>query len=162
MAAQQRLQILVQHIAAKQEARMTEHQAEQPDDLAGTGRIGEVDDEARKVDLRLDARRRLKAHFVEFGPIIGSDCSEVALHRGIAAGIAHLADLARQPHCGEVGEGSHPLMQIGEIGRQFARPTDGARSIGRRLDATLDIFAYGLGIAPRAPGNRGDRQTLPV
>jgi hypothetical protein len=62
MAAQQRLQILVQHIAAKQEARMTEHQAEQPDDLAtlaGTEAFQRSCNERRKIEMRF---AHLKAH----------------------------------------------------------------------------------------------------
>ena len=81
---QQRLQVLVEDVAGEQEARMAEHQAEQPDDPAGARIIGEV--------------------------------HHLARHR--------------------------------------------ARSINRRLDAPLDIFAHGLRVTPRPPRDRGDGQPL--
>jgi hypothetical protein len=53
MTAQQRLQVLVEDVAREQEARVAEHQAEQPDDPAGAGIVDEVDNEASEVDLGL-------------------------------------------------------------------------------------------------------------
>ena len=62
VAAQQRLQVLVQHEAAPQHAAVAEHQREQPDDPLGARLVGEHRAEMREVDLRLPAGRRLEAH----------------------------------------------------------------------------------------------------
>lgn len=56
VAAQQRLQVLMQHIAGEEEARVTQHQAIQPDDARHSRLVGKFDDKAGKVDLRLHAR----------------------------------------------------------------------------------------------------------
>ncbi len=62
VTAQQRLQVLVQHIAGEQVARVTEHQAEQPDDLAtlaGTEAFQRSCNERRKIEMRF---AHLKTH----------------------------------------------------------------------------------------------------
>ena len=160
VTAQQRLQVLMHDVAREDEARMAEHQAEQPDDPAGAGIVGEVDDEAGKVDLCLQARRRLEAHLVGLGAVLGADRGQIALHRRIGAAIAELADLAGQPRGAQIRKGGHALAQKIQVGRELARPPDRARTVSRRLDAALDIFADRLRISPRAPGDGGDRQTL--
>ena len=108
MTAEQRLQVLMHDIAREQEARVAEHQAEQPDNPAGAGIVGEVDDEAGKIDLRLNAWRRLEAHLVGLGAILGTDRGEITLHCGIGTDIAELADLAGQPRGAQVRERRSP------------------------------------------------------
>ena len=147
-------------VAREHEARVAEHQAEQPDDPAGAGIVGEVDDEAGKIDLGLDAWRCLEAHLVGLGPVLRSDRGEEALHRGIGADIAELADLAGQPRGTQIRKGGHPLAQEFEIGCQLARSADRTRPVDRRLNAALDVFAHGLRVTSRAPGNSGDRHAL--
>jgi hypothetical protein len=61
MTAQQCLQILVQHITGEQEARVTQHQAEEPDSAYHARLIGEIVDEGREVDLALYAGPSLEA-----------------------------------------------------------------------------------------------------
>jgi len=51
MTPEQCLQVLMHDIACEQEARMAEHQAEQPDDPGDARIVGEVDNEAGKIDL---------------------------------------------------------------------------------------------------------------
>ena len=121
----------MEDIPREDEARVAEHQAEQPDDPAGAGIVGEVDDEAGKIDLRLNPRRCLEAHLKP-----------------------------RDHTWPDAAKGSHALADEVHEGRQLARPTDRAGSVGRRLDAALDIFAYGLWIAPRPAGDGGDRYAL--
>jgi hypothetical protein len=147
-------------IAREQEARVAEHQAEQPDNPAGAGIVGEVDDEAGKIDLCLNTWRCLEAHLVGLGGILWTDRGEIALHRGIGADIAELADLAGQPRGAQVRKGGHALAQEIQIGRQLARPSRATRPIRRSLDAALDVFADGLWVTPRASGNGGDRNAL--
>jgi hypothetical protein len=53
---------------------MAKHQAEQPDDPAGAGIIGEVHNEAGEVDLGLDSRRGLEAHLVGLRSGLRSNC----------------------------------------------------------------------------------------
>jgi hypothetical protein len=73
---------------------MPQDQAEQPDDPAAAGIVGEVDHEACEIDLRLDARRRFEGDLIGLGSVLRPDRGQIALHRRIGAGIAHLADLA--------------------------------------------------------------------
>ena len=160
VAAEQRLQVLVQDIPCEDEARVAEHQAEQPDDPAASGIVDELDDKARKVDLRLHARRGLEAHLVRPGAVLGPDRGEIALHRRIGTGVAELADLARQPRRAEFRESGHPLANEVHVRRELARAPDGTRSICRRLDPTLNILAHGLRVAPGAAGDGGDRHAL--
>ncbi len=49
--------VTVQDVAREDETRVAEHEAEQPDDPARAGIVSKVDDEAGKIDLRLDARQ---------------------------------------------------------------------------------------------------------
>src|SRR5918994_3680026 len=160
VTAQQRLQVLMHDVSCEDEARMPEHEAEQPDDTTGAGIVGEVDDETGEVDLGLYARRRFEAHLVRLGSILGADRSEVALHRGIGADIAELTYFTRETGRAEIGKGSHALPQEVHVGRQLAWPTHRTRPVDRRLDAALDIFAHGLRVAPRPPGDGGDRDAL--
>src|SRR4051812_44075098 len=127
---------------------MAEHEAEQPDDPAGAGIVGEVDDEAGKIDLRLNAWRCLEAHLIGLGPILRTDRSEITLYRGIGTDIAELADLPGQSRGAQVRKGGHALAQEVEIGRQLARPSCGTWPIGRSFNAALDVFADGLRVTP--------------
>ena len=87
MAAEKRLQVLVQDIAREDEAGVAEHQAEQPDDPAAAGVVGEVDDKSGEINLRLNPGRCLEAHLIWLGSVLGTDRGEVALHRRV--GTAH-------------------------------------------------------------------------
>ena len=124
--------------------------------------IGKIDNEPGKVDLRLNARRRLEPHFIGLGSMVRPDRGEMALHRRIGAGVAHFADLPRQPRRAQFREGSHPLAQEFDKGRQLSRPPHSARLIGRCLNAPLDIFADRLGVAPSSSRYGGYRYTLPM
>src|SRR5712691_9969771 len=134
---------------------MAKHEAEQPDDPAGAGIIGEVHHEASEVDLGLDPRRGLEAYLVRLRPVLGSDRGEEALHRRIGAEIAELADLAGQPHGAELGEGDHSLAQKSHERDELAGPPNRPRSINRCLNAALDVFAHRLWITARPPRDRG-------
>jgi hypothetical protein len=52
---------------------VTEYQAEQQDDAAGAGVVGEVHHEAREADLYLDPGRRLEAQLIGLGPALRPD-----------------------------------------------------------------------------------------
>jgi len=160
MTAQQRLQVLVENVAGEQEARVAQHQAEQPDDPAGAGIIGEVHHKAREVDLGLNTRRRLEAQLVGLRSVFRSDRGQEALHRRIGAGVAELTDLAGQPHGAEFGESDHPLAQKSHERRELAGPPHRPRSVNRRLNAALDVFTHRLWITARPPRDRGDRQPV--
>lgn len=162
VAAQQRLQILMQHIAGEDKAGVAQHHAEQPDDTRHTGLVGELYHEAREVDLALHARPGLEADLVRLGAMLGPDRREVTLHRRVGAHVAHLPDLAGQPRGGQVRKCRHPLAQELHVRSDLARPARRARTVDRNLDAPLDVFAHGLGIAPRSARDRGHRQSLPV
>lgn len=73
VATKRRLEVLVEHVAREQEARVTEYQAEQQDDAAGAGVVGEVHHEAREADLYLDPGRRLEAQLIGLGPALRPD-----------------------------------------------------------------------------------------
>ena len=96
-------------VTREDEARVAQHQAEQPDDPARAGIVGELDDEAGKIDLRLDTRRRLEPHLIRLGAIFRTDRGEVPLHGRVGAGVANLADLTGQPRSTEIGEGCNAL-----------------------------------------------------
>ena len=83
-------------IAREQEARVAEHQAEQPDNPASAGIVGKVDDEAGKIDLCLNAWGCLEAHLVGLRLVLRSDRGQEAFHRRIGANIAELANLAER------------------------------------------------------------------
>ena len=162
MTTQQCLQILVHDIATKQEARMAQYQAEQPDDPADAGFVGKIDDEAGKVHLCLHAGRRFEAHLEGLWAIFRPDRGEVPHHGGIGAHIAHFADFPRQPRGREIGKGRHPLAQKVQIGQQLAWPTHLAGTVDRGFNAPLNIFADRLGITASASGNSGYRHALPM
>ena len=160
VAPQQRLQVLVEDVAREQKARMAEHQAEQPDDAAGAGIVGEVHNKACKVNLGLHARRGLEAHLVGLRSVLRSNCGQEALHRRVGAGVSQLTNLAGQAGRAQIGESNHPLAQKSHKRSELARPPNRARPVNRRLDAALNVFAHGLGITSRPPRDRGDRQPL--
>ena len=88
----------MEDVAREQEARVPEDQAEQPDNPAGAGAgiVGEVDHKAGKVDLGLEARRRLEAHLVRLRAVLRSDRGEEALYRRTGTGVAQFTYLAGQ------------------------------------------------------------------
>ena len=147
VAAQQRLQVLMHDEAGEDEAGVSEHQREQPDDAGKAWFVGEGCDKAGEVDLRLIACRGLKADLERLGLGLRSDRRNVAFDRGVGAPVAALLDLARQPLCTQIGIGRDTLTQIVEIGCKLARPADPARPVDRRLEAAFDVFADRLGIA---------------
>ena len=162
VAAQERLQILMQDKAGDDMPGMTEHQREQPDDPGDARLVLEAGDEAGEVDLRLMAGRRLEANLEGLRPVARPDRGDEALHRGVSAGIAALAQLARQSRRGQLRESRHPLAQIVEIGGELVRPADLTRSIDRQLQAALDVFANRLRITAGASRDRGHGQSLAV
>ena len=160
MTAQQRLQVLVENVACEQKARVAKHQAEQPDDAAGAGIIGEVHYKAREVDLSLNTRRGLKAYLVGLRSVLRSDRGQEALYRRIGAGVAELANLAGQARRAQIRESGHSFAQKSHERGELAGSANRSRSVNRRLDAALDVFAHRLRIATRPPRDRGDRQPL--
>lgn len=152
----------MEDVAREQKARMAEHQAEQPDNVAGAGIVGEVHNKACEVDLGLHPRRRLEAHLVGLRSVLRSDCRKEALHRRIGAGVPQFTNLAGHSRGAEVGESNHPLAQKSHERRELAGSAHRTWSVNRCLDAALDVFAHGLWVAPRPPRDRGDRYPLSV
>ena len=89
--------------ARPDQTRIAEHHGEQPDDARHPGVVGELNFELGEVDLGLLAGRSLEPH-LERRDRIGPDVAHRALHRGVAAGVAPLSQLAPQPHGGESRE----------------------------------------------------------
>ena len=126
------------------------------------GSSSKRDDEAGEVDLRLMAGRRLEANLEGLRPVARPDRRDEALHRGVSAGIAALAQLARQSRCGQIRESRDPLAQIVEVGGELVRPADLTRSVDRQLQAALDVFADRLRITAGASRDRRHGQSLAV
>ena len=162
MAAQQRLQILMQHIAGEQKARVAQHHAEQPDDARHARLVGKLNNEAREVDLALDAGPGLEADLVRSDIMFGPDRRQIALHRRVGAHVAHFPDLAGQARRRQVGERFYALAQELHVRGDLTRPPYSPWAVGRRFHTALDILANSLGIAACAAGNRSYRQPLPV
>jgi len=160
VAAQNRLQILVNDEPRPDQARIAEHHGEQPDDPRHPGLVGELNLEPGEIDLGLLARRSLEPH-LERGDGVGPDVAHRALHRGVAASVATLSHFAPQPHRGEARKGDKPFAQIRQewIGALLPmRP----RTIGRRLQTARDIFANGLTVDAELTGYGSNLQALPV
>ena len=160
VAAQNGLQVLVRDEPAPHHAAVAEHHREQPDDPLGPGLVGEDGAEEGEIDLGLLTRRGLEAALKRLQRPWADGAQEV-LRRGIAAGIAELPDLAQQPAPGQLGEGGDPLPQIRCERCHHTRPRL-ARAVGGRRKAALDVFADSLAIAVQLPGDRRDRQPLPM
>ena len=62
---------------------------------------------------------------------------------------------------GQLRERRKPLAQIARERRDLARPWR-PRAIGRRLQATLDVFAHRLAVEPHLAGDRRDAHALPM
>src|SRR6478672_1555018 len=124
--------------------------------------VGEDGHEAGEVDLRLLAGRRLESHLEGLRCVVGANRGREPLHRRVGAGAAALAKLARQPDSTQVRECGDALTQILEIRRELARPPSLPRAVGGWLKTACDILADRLRVAPRAPGDRADRQALMV
>jgi hypothetical protein len=150
----------MQDVACEQKARVAEHQAEQPNDPAGAGVVGEVDHEACEVDLGLDTRRGLKAHLVGLRSVLRSDRGQEALYRRIGTRVAELANLSGQARRAQIREGDHPLAQKFHERGELARPPNRPRSVNRRLNAAFNVFAHRLRITTRPPRDRGDPTAL--
>ena len=162
MTAQQRLQVLMQDEAREDVPRMAQHQREQPDDARHARLVGEPVTKRAKSTCACWPAGVSKRTSKGLGPLLRPDGRNEALHRRIGADVAALADLAGQPDGAQVGEGRDALAQIVEVGRELAGPADLTRTVDRQLEAARDVFADGLGIAPRAAGDRRDRQALAV
>jgi len=160
VAAQQGLHVLLRHEPAPQPAAVAKHEREQPDHPLDTGLIGEHGAEMREIDLRLPARRRLEPH-LEARRRARPHLAQEILHHGVAAAVAELADLAMQPAAGQVGVGCHALAQV-ELERADLGRAGLARSIGRRLQAALDVFAHRLAVEAAPPRDGRHAQPLPV
>ena len=141
---------------------MTEHHREKPDDPACARFILERHDEAGEVDLGLLAWRGLEADLEGLWSVRRADRRNEALHGGVGAGVAELADFTGQSGRGEIREGAEPLSEVVEKGCQLVRPADLAWSVGRQLQAALDVSAHGLRIAPDAARDRDHGQALAV
>jgi len=155
-------------VTREDEARVAQHQAEQPDDPARAGIVGELDDEAGKIDLRLDARWRLEPHLVRLWAVLRPDRCQVSLHGRVGAGVAKLPDLAGQSRGAQIGKGRHTLAQEVEIGcpsrlhpdRTAARRMAADRMAARRSGADqVLVLDAPRGRAVRAAG-RHDKAAL--
>ena len=158
MAAKDRLQVLAGNEPAPEPAAVPEYHREQPD-LAHDARfVGELNRELGKIDLGLLARRGFEPalELCLFGR--ARQAQEVR-HRGIAAVIPQLPDLAQQARAAEIRECLNALLQIVFIGLDHARPRP-ARAVDRRLQPTVEILPHGLPIRANLPRNRGYAQTL--
>jgi hypothetical protein len=107
-----------------------------------------------EVDLRLSAGRGFEPA-LEDGRLARAHAAQEVLHRGVAAAVAEVADLAEQAAAGQVRVGSDPLAQV-PLERADPRRPGRARAVDRRLQAALDVFAHRLAVEPRAPGDGGD------
>jgi hypothetical protein len=148
------------HEARPEHATVAEHEREQPDHVLGLRLVVEGGAEMREVDLRLTPGRRLEAD-LEADGLAGAEVAHDVLHRGIAAGVAKLADLAQQADRGQLGKRREPLPQIALEPRDLGlarRPW----SVGRRFQATLEVSTDGLAVEAGASGDGGNAQPLSV
>src|SRR5215212_10133327 len=160
VAAQKRMQVLMQDEAAPEEAAVTEHQREEPHDALGAWCIGEADPKLCEVDLRLPARRCLEPT-LETCRLPWADGAQEVFDHGIAPRIAEVADFTIKPAASQVRVGGHPLPQISLIRGNLGRPR-WARRVDRRFQAALDVSMYGLAIEAGPSGNGGNGQALSV
>ena len=160
VTAQDGLQVLVDDEARPDQPREAEHQREQPHDAGDARLVAKLDFEVGEIDLRLRARRRLKADLERLDGL-GPNLADGAFDRGVAAAIASLPQLPPQPHGGEAGIGCKPLAQIRQkgIGAPLLRRP---RAVGRRLQAACDGAADRLAVHAKLAGDRRDGQSLPV
>ena len=96
VAAQYRLHVLLRHKPAPQNTAVTEDKGEQPHDALDAGLVGEHRTEMSEVDLGLTARRRLEAH-LEPRDRTWPDATENVFDHGVAATIAKITQLTKQP-----------------------------------------------------------------
>src|SRR5262252_4672252 len=158
MAAQDGLQILVRDKACPDQPAVAKHQREQPDFANHAGLVGEDHLELRKINLSLLAWWGLEAHFERRCKPRPHLAQKVG-HRGVAAVIALLADLAQQSAAGQARIGDDPLAQISL--ERFKPPWPRlAWTIGRWLQAALDVFAHCLAIDADPARDRRDAQPL--
>jgi hypothetical protein len=157
VTAQQRLQVLMHDEACDDVPGMAEHHREQPDDPDDPGLVGKGRDEAGEVDLRLIARRCLKADLERLRLALRPDRRHESLHGGVGPLVATFPEFAGEPDGTQIGEGRYPLAQVIEIGRELARPADLTWPIGRRLEPAFDVFAHRLRVPAGASRDRRDR-----
>ena len=74
-----------------------------------------------EVDLRLAARRGLEADF-ERGRFAWAGVAEEVFHRGVAPGVAEIADLAQQATAGQLRVSGDALTQVALERRDLGRP----------------------------------------
>jgi hypothetical protein len=160
VAAEHRRQILVHDEARPQHPAVPEHEREQPDDADHAGLVGELGAELGEVDLRLLPGRGLEA-LLEAGRRGRPDVAQEVGQPGVAARVAEVAQLAVQPPTGQLGESRDALAQVAAERVQQRRPGL-ARTVDRRLQAALEVFAHGLAVEARPPGDGGHREALPV
>ena len=158
VAAQDRLQVLMEDEARPQPAAGPEHQREQPDDPRHIRLVGEDHLELGEVDLRLAARRCLEADLERRRRRRTHGAQEVG-DRGIAAVVAEVANLAQQTPAAQLRIGRDPPPQIRLVRIEAARLRR-SWPVDRRLQAAGDVPADGLRVLTRLPHNRGDGQSL--
>ena len=90
VAAQKRLQVLMQDKPGDDMPGMPEHQREQPDNPDDARLVFEAYDEASEVNLGLMPRCGLKSDLERLRPITWSDRRDKALHGRVSAGITPL------------------------------------------------------------------------
>jgi hypothetical protein len=154
VAAQHRLQVLMQDEARPQPAARAEYQQEQPDDPRHCRFVGEHHLELGEVDLRLATRRGLETH-LEWRRRRRPDHAQEVGHRGIAAVVAESADLPQQTPAAQLRIGRDPLLQV-RLMRIEAAHLRRPRPVDRRLQAAGDVAANGLRILARLTGDRSN------
>ncbi|KUO64298.1 MAG: hypothetical protein APF80_14985 [Alphaproteobacteria bacterium BRH_c36] len=162
VTAQQRLQILMHDKAGEDEAGMAENEGEQPDDPGHAGIVGELGHEACEVNLGLLAGRRLEAHLEGLWPMFRPDRGDEPLHRRVGPRVALFADITIEPDGAELREGGNARAKIVEVGCQFARSARLPRTVGRWLQAALDVLPDRLWVTASAPDYGADRPPLPM
>jgi hypothetical protein len=97
--------------ACPDEAAVTQHHREQPDDPWRHWLVGENDMELGEIDLGLFAWRRLEANF-ETWICRRSHITKKVRDGGVTAVITSIPEFSEQPTTSEAGIGLHPLPQV--------------------------------------------------
>lgn len=151
MASQDGWQVLMHDEARPDKAAVTQHHREQPDDPWRHWLVGEDNMELGEIDLSLLAGRRLEAN-LETRTCWRPHVAKKIRQCRVAAGIATLPEFSEQSTTGQAGIGLHPFPQV-EGERINDRRTRLSGTVGRDLEAPLDIFAHRLAVDACFSGN---------
>src|SRR5689334_10836451 len=160
MAAQDRLQVLVQDEPGPDQARVAQYQGEQPNNAFDPWLVGELNLEAGQVDLGLLAGWGLEPNLDREGRG-GPDHRDGPLDGRIGSREAALLHLPPQPDGRQPRVGAEAFAKIRDKGVRGPR-AGWARSIGRGLKATGNVFGDCFAIEAELAGDGRDLQALPV